>query len=146
MRCAVALGSLLALAVVPSLAVGQIPIPPVQPERPPLPQQIPRPAVPPSQILPPLPAPTPGEPPWLSGGRLFVREIRIVGSTVFTAEQLAEVAAPYVGRDVSSEDLESLRLGLTRLYADRGYINSGATLPDQTVADGVVTYATSRAP
>jgi hemolysin activation/secretion protein len=141
MRCAVTLGSLLAFAVVPSPVAGQIPRPPVQPERPPLPQEIPQPAPPPSQILPPLPAPPPGEPPRLSGGALFVREIRIVGSTVFSAEQLAEVAAPYVGRVVSSEDLESLRLALTRLYADRGYVNSGAILPDQTVADGVITYA-----
>ena len=28
---------------------------------------------------------------------------------------------------------------LTRLYVDRGYINSGATIPDQQVVDGIVT-------
>jgi hemolysin activation/secretion protein len=48
--------------------------------------------------------------------------------------------ADYVGKGVSSEDLESIRLALTRLYVSAGYINCGAVLPDQTVESGVVTY------
>ena len=32
-----------------------------------------------------------------------------------------------------------MRLALTRLYIDAGYINSGAVIPDQTVRDGVIT-------
>jgi hemolysin activation/secretion protein len=35
--------------------------------------------------------------------------------------------------------LEALRLDLTRLYIDHGYIISGAIIPDQTVTDGVIT-------
>ena len=37
------------------------------------------------------------------------------------------------------EDLEALRLALTRHYITRGYVNSGAIIPDQTVTDGVLT-------
>lgn len=48
--------------------------------------------------------------------------------------------APYLGKPVSAEDLEEIRRRFTRLYIDRGYINSGAVLPDQNVANGVVTY------
>lgn len=76
----------------------------------------------------------------LPAPRVFVREIRVVGSTVFSREELAALTGPYTNREVTSEDLESLRLALTRLYTDRGYINSGAILPDQAVADGVITY------
>ncbi|HET9491879.1 MAG TPA: ShlB/FhaC/HecB family hemolysin secretion/activation protein [Methylomirabilota bacterium] len=75
----------------------------------------------------------------MSRDRLFVREIRVVGSTVFTAEDLSKVVAPYEGRELAVEDFEEARLALTRLYVDRGYVNSGAILPDQTVSDGVVT-------
>jgi hemolysin activation/secretion protein len=71
---------------------------------------------------------------------VFVREIRAIGSTVFTAEELKTVTASYVNRYVTSEDLEALRVALTRLYVDRGYVNSGAVLPDQSVANGVITY------
>jgi hemolysin activation/secretion protein len=71
--------------------------------------------------------------------RVFAREIRITGSTVFSAAELAQVTAPYVHRTLATEDVEELRQALTRLYVDRGYINSGAIIPDQTVSDGVIT-------
>ena len=71
--------------------------------------------------------------------RVFVRAIRVTGSTVFSQEDLAKVTAPYVNRELTTEDLEALRLALTRLYIDAGYINSGAVIPDQTVRDGVIT-------
>ncbi len=44
-----------------------------------------------------------------------------------------------MNRDLTSEDLESLRLALTHYYIKKGYINSGAIIPDQGVTDGVVT-------
>jgi hemolysin activation/secretion protein len=106
---------------------------------PPLPEQLPPPRQP-GQILPPLPPPPPREFDLLRRHRVFVREIRVVGSTVFSREQLAAVTGPYTNREVTAEDLETLRLALTRLYVDRGYINSGAILPDQNVTDGVVIY------
>jgi hemolysin activation/secretion protein len=72
--------------------------------------------------------------------RVFVRQILVTGSTVFSEQELAEVTAPYVNRSVTSEDLEVLRLALTRFYINKGYINSGAILPDQTVVGGVITF------
>ncbi len=90
----------------------------------------------------PLPPPPPPEKkdslPTASTVR--IREIKIVGSTLFSDEQLSELSSPYRGRQASFEDLERLRHRLTMLYVDAGYINSGAVLPDQTVTNGVVTY------
>jgi len=71
--------------------------------------------------------------------RVFVREIRVVGSTVFSQERLAEVTSPYLNRELTDTDLESLRLALTVLYINSGYINSGAVIPDQTVTAGIIT-------
>ena len=71
--------------------------------------------------------------------RVFVREVKITGNTVFSEETLAEVTAPYVNRELSDTDLESLRLALTIFYINKGYINSGAIIPDQTVLDGMIT-------
>jgi hemolysin activation/secretion protein len=94
----------------------------------------------PGQLLPPLPPPPLGEPTLPDREQLFVREIRVVGSTVFSPDELAAVTAPYVNRVVRVEELQTLRIALTRLYVDRGYVNSGALLSDQVVADGVITY------
>jgi hemolysin activation/secretion protein len=102
-----------------------LPLPPA----PPLPQP----------ILPPLPAEPPAVAPQFPQVRVFVQAIRITGSTVFSQEDLATVTAPYVNRELTTEDLEALRLALTRLYINAGYINSGAVIPDQTVRDGVIT-------
>ena len=71
--------------------------------------------------------------------RVFVREITITGNTVFSAEELAEITAPYLSRDLSPEDLEDLRRALTLYYINKGYINSGAIIPGQTVTNGVLT-------
>jgi hemolysin activation/secretion protein len=109
-------------------------------DRPGLLQEEPRPAPPPGQILPPLLPPPPREFQLLPRVRAFVREIRVVGSTVFTADELAKVTAPYVNRELTAEDLEALRVALTLLYVNAGYVNSGAILPDQDVTEGVVTF------
>jgi hemolysin activation/secretion protein len=138
------LGGLLLASLACTAAHAQLP-PPIDPrirsgEPPLLRTDEPRPPVPPSQILPPVPPAPPQQLEPLPGVRVLVREIRVVGSTIFSAKELARVTAPYVGREVTAEDLEALRLTLTRLYVDRGYISSGAILPDQTVAEGVITY------
>jgi hemolysin activation/secretion protein len=92
----------------------------------------------PPLILPP--APVPKEKPGIPAVRAFIREIRVVGSTIFSPEELAKVTGPYQNRELTTEDLEALRIALTLLYVNRGYVNSGATLPDQTITDGVVTF------
>src|SRR6478735_2333788 len=73
-----------------------------------------------------------------------VKGFRFQGNTVFKDAQLlkAPVAAgqtvgDYLGKPISTEQLEDIRQALTRLYVNAGYINSGAVLPDQTVEDGV---------
>jgi hemolysin activation/secretion protein len=72
--------------------------------------------------------------------KVFVREFRFEGHTVFTAQELQAVAAPYVNREVTTEDLESLRTAVTLLYVQRGYVTSGAVIPDQAVAEGIVRF------
>jgi hemolysin activation/secretion protein len=71
--------------------------------------------------------------------RVYVREFRFVGNTVFTDAELANVVAPYTGREITSEELEDARRAVTQFYIARGYINSGAILPEQPGHGGVIT-------
>src|SRR5262245_45698051 len=82
-------------------------------EPPTLPEELKPPTLPPGTLLPPAPLPPKAEP--FPGVRVFVREIVVTGSTVFTAEELAQVTAPYVPppRELTPEDLEGLRVALT---------------------------------
>lgn len=85
-----------------------------------------------------MPPPAPGAP--LSQQlQVYVEAIRLTGNTVFSDAQISEITKAYEHREVTSGELESLRQALTQYYVDRGFINSGAVIPDQEVKDGVVT-------
>jgi hemolysin activation/secretion protein len=105
----------------------------------PLKEEFQRPHPPPSPALPIVPLPPEGEAPKKPGGvQVFVRDIMVTGSTVFSAEEIAQVTAPYKNRTLMTEDLERLRLALTLMYINKGYLTSGAIIPDQDVQAGVV--------
>ncbi len=90
----------------------------------------------PELVLPPV-APAPRRPDRIAPGiRVFVKGFEISGNTVFTTAELDAITAPYVGREITSEELEEVRHKLTLQYVSEGYINSGAVIPDQDVKDG----------
>ena len=110
------------------------PFPPQRPQPPALP---PTPAPPP---LAPVPVPPPGpESKEFPALTILVKDIALRGNTVFTDEQLREVTAPYIiRRELTTEDIEALRLALTHYYINRGYVTSGAVVPDQDFANNVL--------
>jgi len=99
-----------------------------------------KPSPPPALTLPSPIAPRGKDPasPLVKG--FFVQKIIVTGSTVFTPEEISTLTAPYENRTLTMEDLESLRRELTLLYVNKGYINSGAMIPDQTIGDGQLTF------
>ena len=46
----------------------------------------------------------------------------------------------YKTRELNAEDLEQARQDLTLFYINRGYVNSGALLPDQDGKNGIITF------
>lgn len=128
-------------ASVSSTAWGQVVIPPpLPPERPARPEEVPPPRLP-AEVLPPVPIPPETAPDKrLPAMRVFLRKINVTGSTVLTQEETAKVAAPYLNREVTSEDLEALRMALTLAYVGKGFVTSGAIIPDQTVTEGMITF------
>src|SRR5512143_1466386 len=106
----------------------------------PLKEEFVRPQPPPSPVLPIVPPPPEtGEPVQPGAIRVFVKDVRVVGNTAFSEAEIAEVTAPFKNRMLMTEDLERLRLTLTLLYLNKGYLTSGAIIPDQDVSAGVVT-------
>ena len=63
----------------------------------------------------------------------------MVGSTVFTPEELAKASEPWTGRAIGPGELQDLADAVTSLYVRNGYVSSGAVVPDQDVEDGVIT-------
>lgn len=71
--------------------------------------------------------------------KVVVQRFEIVGSTVFTDEELAEITAPFTNRPLSLDELLQVRSAITQIYVDKGYITSGAFVPPQSIDRGVVT-------
>jgi hemolysin activation/secretion protein len=75
----------------------------------------------------------------LAAGRSFpVREIDVTGATVLSPAEIRKLVAPYEGRTITYAELEALRLAITRTYIERGFVTSGARIPNQDVGSGVV--------
>lgn len=103
-------------------------------------------------ILPPLPQnllptptpevkPTQPPPSELSAAietKIEVKKVEVLGSTVFSAKELAEVVAPFVGKEATFEQLLEVRTAVTNLYTSRGYTTSAAFLPPQDVSEGAI--------
>ena len=91
-------------------------------------------------VLPPLSAELYKQNALLSSARVFVKQFQFTGNHTFSSATLAKVTEKYSGREITAEELEQARQDLTMFYINNGYINSGATLPDQNVESGVITF------
>ncbi|MEM6447709.1 MAG: POTRA domain-containing protein, partial [Cyanobacteria bacterium P01_D01_bin.123] len=128
-------------------------------ERPPSRQPLPEldPGLPPLDDLLELPE-TPDTPtplPELKGDRICVERFEVTGSTVYDAEMLAQIAATAVlpdlpdcrisgkeGSRLTFAELQQARDAITRHYVADGYVTSGAFIPEQTLATGIVQLQT----
>lgn len=71
---------------------------------------------------------------------VYVHNFIFSGNTVFTDDQLSQLLDTLINRNITSLHLEEARRILSQHYVDHGYINSGAVLPDQSIADGVIRF------
>ena len=119
------------LNIDPTGRSGEPPAPLKKEFKPPTPVPLP--------TLPIIPVPPEGEVKKPLGQiQVFAKSIHVTGNTAVSDAELDKVTAPYTNRTLTTEDLERLRLELTLLYVNKGYITSGAIIPDQDVANGVI--------
>lgn len=70
--------------------------------------------------------------------RIIVKEVEIVGNTVFTDAELKEAIALPKSPVTIEKLLQLFPDKLTNYYVERGYISSGAILPPQKITDGKI--------
>jgi hemolysin activation/secretion protein len=123
------------LPIYPSISLAQtspgLPSPVFQ--RPaPTPKE-PEPLLPPlQQILPVTPNPNlPSQPAPASEvtEQITVKRFEVIGSTVFSAAELAKITAPLTNKPIDFSQLLQVANDITQLYASKGYVNSGAYIP-----------------
>jgi hemolysin activation/secretion protein len=89
------------------------------------------------------PASSPQSPQTLSNipPSITVNKFEVTGSTVFSQQELTGAIASFQNRPLTLSELFQARSEITKLYTERGYLNSGAYLPPQELKNGVVTIA-----
>jgi hemolysin activation/secretion protein len=113
---------------------------PVEPQPPALPEPELLPS--PDELLQPPTSPPTIAPPLLPDnipGTITVERFEVIGSTVFSPEELAAVTAPFSQRPIAFTELLQVQDAIAELYIQRGYITSGAFIPPQGLNNGVVT-------
>ncbi len=83
--------------------------------------------------LPPLPAIELPQNRLSAQSKIQVSAFVLEGNQVFSNEELLAAIQSYSGREISAEELQEVRNILSKYYIDRGYINSGAIIPDQEI-------------
>src|SRR2546423_15526591 len=78
-------------------------------------------------------------PPGAAETKLVIRQIHIVGATIYTAAQLAELYANVVGKKVTLQAVYDLAQRITAKYGGDGYLFSRAIVPvEQIDSNGAV--------
>jgi len=119
----------------------EFPIPnPLPRNLPPLPEPAPPEPLPPAEQLlsPAVLAPAqPAELPKIPG-TIKVDRFEVVGSTVFSKQELDAALEDFVGRPLTFAQLLQARSPVSQLYISKGYITSGALIGPQTLTASVV--------
>ncbi|MCH3914191.1 MAG: BamA/TamA family outer membrane protein [Acidaminococcaceae bacterium] len=75
----------------------------------------------------------------VSAVKFKVNGFNIPDSKVLTAEEVAKITTPYIGKEVELKSLYEVVGQINKLYEDKGYITCRAMLPPQTIKKGMVT-------
>ncbi|MGD2182765.1 ShlB/FhaC/HecB family hemolysin secretion/activation protein [Lusitaniella coriacea] len=71
-------------------------------------------------------------------GTIVVTQFEIIGSTVFSQEELGKALEEFTNRPITFAELLEAQEKVSQYYRDRGYITSGAFIPEQQLEGGIV--------
>lgn len=73
--------------------------------------------------------------------QIIVKDFKVVGSSVFTQQELNQAVKSYLNRPLTLPELFQARSAITKLYTEKGYVSSGAYIPPQELNNGTVQIA-----
>lgn len=82
---------------------------------------------------PPPAAPAPGSP-----RRIMAGAIRVEGGDDLPADQMMAAIAPFIGHQLSPNDIEGLLTAVSGIAREQGYLFARSTIPAQTMTAGVL--------
>lgn len=74
------------------------------------------------------------------GGKLLFKTFVLKGCTLLSKEEIEKIVRPFIGREVSINDLEKIAEEITKLYHKKGYVTSYCYIPPQKVLGGRIVF------
>jgi len=72
-----------------------------------------------------------------SQSSVTVKSVEVTGNSIFK-DDIAKITEPYLNKTLTLEELNAIADSITTLYVSRGFINSLAFLPTQSVTNGII--------
>jgi len=72
------------------------------------------------------------------GESIVIHQVLFSGNTVFNKQELESTTTEFLNRKIYASDIEVIRRKVSQYYADHGFINSGAVLESQSLAEGTL--------
>ncbi len=73
-----------------------------------------------------------------TGKTLVVKSIQFEGNSAIPTPELTALAQPYLNHPLTAGDFEALRRKISLFYVEKGYVNSGAVINNQSLASGLL--------
>lgn len=70
---------------------------------------------------------------------LEIKEIKIVGGTVYSEQKYKDIYKDYINKDITLDKIWLIADQITSLYMEDGYFLSRAYIPKQEINDGIIT-------
>ena len=67
-----------------------------------------------------------------------IKKVRVQGYTIFSDSEIEKIIKPYRGKQLNFDQLRNITEAITKFYVSRGYITSGAYLPEQEIVNGTI--------
>ncbi|MDP8216623.1 MAG: ShlB/FhaC/HecB family hemolysin secretion/activation protein [Candidatus Kaelpia imicola] len=72
------------------------------------------------------------------GDQVFIKEIKVVGVTIFSEDEIQSITSDFENRELSLREIYKIANLITDLYRKNGYITSRAYIPPQSLSEGAL--------
>jgi len=72
------------------------------------------------------------------GDRVFIKEIKVVGVTIFSEDEIRSITSDFENRELSLREIYKIANLITDLYRKNGYVTSRAYIPPQPLSEGTL--------
>lgn len=69
---------------------------------------------------------------------VYVDKIRVAPSEILTQEELENIITPYLGENLTFEQVKEIVAKINNLYMEKGFVTARAFVPEQTIEDGTI--------